>query len=41
MFTDDVAATFSDAKNGWAAAVDADGNALIDPLAANIKLTFD
>ena len=41
MFTDDVAATFSDAKNDWAAAVDADGNALIDPLAANIKLTFD
>ncbi|MDI9460940.1 MAG: ABC transporter permease [Saccharofermentanales bacterium] len=41
MFTDDVAATFADAKNDWAAAVDADGNALIDPLAAKIKLTFD
>jgi len=41
MFTDDVAGTFSNPANDWEDAVDADGNPLVDPLAANIKLTFD
>ena len=41
IFTDDVAPTFADPANDWEDAVDADGNALVDPMSANIKLTFD
>ncbi len=41
MFTDDVAGTFSNPGDDWAAAVDASGEPLVNPLATNIKLTFD
>ncbi len=41
LFTNDVAATFSDPGRDWVAAVDENGDALVDPLAVNIKLTFD
>ncbi len=41
MFTDDVAATFANPADYWAAAVDTNGAALVDPLTADIKLTFD
>ena len=41
LFTDDVAAPFSDPAKDWEAAVDATGAPLVDPLEAHIKLTFD
>ena len=41
MLTDDVAASFAIPGGDWAAAVDVDGNPLVDPLAAPIRLTFD
>lgn len=41
MLTDDVAPTFSIPANDWADAVDANGDPLVDPLSADMKLTFD
>lgn len=41
MLTDDVAPTFSIPANDWADAVDANGEPLVDPLSADMKLTFD
>ena len=41
MLTDDVAPTFSIPANDWADAVDANGDPLVDPLSADMRLTFD
>jgi len=41
MVTEDVGKTFADPSDDWAEAVDAHGQPLIDPLNANIQLTFD
>ena len=41
MLTDDVAASFADPNQDWAAAVDEDGNPYVDPMGGNIRLTFD
>ena len=41
MLTDDVAPSFSIPANDWADAVDANGDPLVDPLSADMRLTFD
>ncbi len=41
IFSDDVAASFSDPANDWEDAIDAEGNPLVNPMSSNMKLTFD